>query len=147
MTQVRVRIERVALVAGMVLATLNIWTGAPLVALLVGSRLTGGTGISMAAVAAIAFVMGFLCLVLIRVLAALGSRYDHITGRRATTRRHTPWLRSLSGARPHELGFDKARLTMLEIVLVCMVVLAVVSYEVWFFFFSGSPLGGPNGRG
>lgn len=118
MRRVRVRMERVVLVAGMVVATLNIWTGAPLVALLVGSRLTGGGQISMLAVAAVAIVMGALCLALIRVLGAMGARYDRITGRQATTRRHTPWLRSLSGERPHELGFDKGRLTMLETILV-----------------------------
>src|SRR5687768_1823420 len=97
----KVRVERVMLVVGMTLAALNIWTGAPLMGLWVGSRLTGGERITMLAVFATAVVIGFFCWTMMRALAMLGARHDELTGRQATVRRHTPWLRSMSGERVH----------------------------------------------
>jgi hypothetical protein len=142
----RVRLERVWLVAAMALATLNIWTGAPLLGLLIGSRLTGGERITMLSVAATAVIMLALCLGMVRVLAALSARHDVLTGRQATVRRHTPWLRSMSGERPHDVPGGVPTLTALEYLLVGSVVLAVVLFEVWFFFYSGSPFDQRSGR-
>ena len=39
-----------------------------------------------------------------------------------------------------------ATLTALEYLLVGMVILAVVAFEVWFFFYSGSPFDQRSGR-
>jgi hypothetical protein len=44
------RLQRVAIVAAMGVVTLNIWTGAPLLGLWVGSRVAPESGISMLAV-------------------------------------------------------------------------------------------------
>jgi hypothetical protein len=145
--RLRRRAERVALVAGMTVVTLNIWTGAPLLGLWVGSRVVGDSQITMLAVAVVAVTIFAACFALARVLALLTARYDVVAGRHPTTRRHLPWLRSMRGERPHELGFDTPTLTPLDYVLVGAVVLALIAFEIWFFFFSGSPLGGPNGRG
>ena len=142
----RVRLQRVVLVAAMTLATLNIWTGAPLAALWVGSRLTGGERITMLAVAVTAALIFVFCFVMIRLLAHLGARHDALTGRQATVRRHTPWLRSMSGERSHGAPGAVATLTALEYLLVGMVVLAVLLFEVWFFFYSGSPFDQRSGR-
>ncbi len=142
----RVRLQRVALVAGMTLAALNIWTGAPLAALWVGSRLTGGERITMLAVFATAALIFLFCWLMIRVLAHLSARHDELTGRRATVRRHAPWLRSMSGERSHGVPGAEVTLTALEYLLVGMVVLVVVLFEVWFFFFSGSPFDQRSGR-
>jgi hypothetical protein len=49
---VRPRLERVGLIALMGVVALNIWTGAPLLGLWVGSRVAPESGISMLAVAA-----------------------------------------------------------------------------------------------
>jgi hypothetical protein len=141
-----IRAERVALVAGMVLATTNIWTGAPLLGLLVGSLVAPSSGISMLAVAAIALTTGAACYALVRVLAVLGAAHDRLTGHETAVRRHTPWLRSLSGERPHESGGTTPPLNALEYVLVGGVVVAVLLFEAWFLFFSTSPLDGRSGR-
>src|SRR5688572_17959056 len=142
----KVRAERVMLVAAMTLSALNIWTGAPLLGLWIGSRLTGGERITMLAVFATAAVIGFNCWVMMRTLAWLSFRHDRLTGRQATVKRHTPWLRSMSGERSHGMPGERAQLTALEYLLVSMVVLAVVLFEVWFFFFSGSPFDQRSGR-
>jgi hypothetical protein len=141
-----IRAERVGLVAGMVLATMNLWTGAPLLGLLVGSRVAPSSGISLLAVAVIVLTTGAVCYALVRVLGVLGSVHDRLTGHEVAIRRHTPWLRSMSGERPHESGGPTPPLTALEYVLIVVVVLCVLCFEVWFLLFSSSPLDGRSGR-
>lgn len=143
----KVRLERVGLVAAMAVASVSIWTLAPLFALWVGSRLAGTRGLSMGAVFAVITVMFAVCLALVRLLAALGATYDRVTGRRQQIRRHTPWLRAMSGERRHETGGDGPPLSPLEYVLVGTVLLCYLAFEVWFFFLSSSPLDGRSGRG
>ena len=142
----KVRIERIGLVVGMTLATVNIWTGAPLLALWVGSRIQGGAGTTkMSTIFAIAATLFAVCLVLIRVLAAMDDAYGRVSGRKARVQRHLPWLRSMRGERPHEHSTDK-HLSPLEFVLVVSVVVVVLAFEIWFFFFSTSPIDGRSGR-
>jgi len=68
-------------------------------------------------------------------LGAAGRAHDSITGRRPTIRAH--FLRALAA---------KAGLSALDVVLVVAVVIAVVAFEVWFFFYSGSPIDERSGR-
>ncbi len=142
----KVRLERVGLVAAMAVTGVSIWTLAPLGALWVGSRVAGDHGLSMGAVFAVIATMFVLCLALVRALASLGVTYDRVTGRRRQIRRHTPWLRAMSGERPHETGGEGPPLTALEYVLVGTVLLCYLAFEVWFFFFSTSPIDGRTGR-
>lgn len=142
----KLRIERVGLVVGMALATVNIWTGAPLLAVWVGSRVQGGSGTTkMSTIAVVALVLGGVSLVLIRVLALMDELYGRVAGRKSQVRRHLPWLRSMRGERPREHSTDN-RLSPLELTLVVSVVLCVVLFEVWFFFFSTSPIDARSGR-
>src|SRR3954454_9901093 len=99
----RARLTRVALVAGMVLATINLFTGAPLFGLWVGSRVVTHGQITMLAVLVIAVVMFAACYSMVMVIGGLGARHDRLTGRTATIKRHTPWLRSMSGERPSDV--------------------------------------------
>src|SRR4051812_46522549 len=95
------RLERVALVAAMVLATLNVFTGAPILGLWVGAHIVGDNGqITMLAVFGVTVVMFAAAYAMIVLLAWLGGVDDRLSGRSATVRRHTPWLRSMSGERP-----------------------------------------------
>ena len=130
---------RVVLLAAMALVAVNIWTGAPLLALWVGSRIQGDSGLSMGAVFAVIAVMGATMYGLVRLLAALSARRDRLLGREPARRRQQPWLRSLSGER---LSEQRARepVSALDVVLVACVVIAAVVFEVWFFFYSGSPI-------
>jgi hypothetical protein len=143
---VKVRFERVALVAGMAVASLSIWTAAPLLGLWVGSRVAPPSGLSMTAVLAVVATIGAVCWLLVRALGLMGRAYDAITGQSATVRRHTPWLRSMSGEREHGQPGADAHLTPLEYILVGVVLLAYLAFEVWFFFFSTSPIDQRSGR-
>jgi hypothetical protein len=130
----------------MVLVTLNIWTGGPLLALWIGSRVQGAGPPSMLAVAVVAVALGVVSFVLVRLLARLDGAYGRLTGRTSSVRRHVPWLRSMRGERPHSDRQHADELTPLEIVLIVSVVAVVVLFEIWFFFYSGSPIDQRTGR-
>ena len=130
----------------MVVVTMNVWTGGPLLALWIGSRFQPSSGLSMFAVAMAAISLGVICFVLVRILARLDAYYGQITGRPSSVRRHVPWLRSMRGERPH-VQRRAGELSALEKILVVAVVAAFAVFEIWFFFFSGSPIDQHTGRG
>jgi len=129
----------------MILAALNIWTGAPLLAVWVGSRVvTSSTQVSMGAVALVVVVLFAACLALIYLLSWASNTYDAITGRPQSVRRHVPWLRSMRAERVN-YEREKHEVTAIERILVVMVAVVFVLFEIWFFFFSPSPIGpGPS---
>ena len=130
------RLQRALLLAAMAVTAVNIWTGSPLLALWVGSRLQGT---SMGAVFAVVAVMAATSFALIKLLGALGTKHDELLGIPPPPRRQQPWLRSLSGERTRDQR-RRQRVTALDVVLVGMVLIASLAFEVWFFFFSGSPI-------
>ena len=134
-----VRMQRAFLLAAMAVVAVNIWTGSPLLALWVGSRLQGTSGLSMGAVFAVIAVMILASLGLIKLLGVLGARHDRLLGIPPGPRRQQPWLRSLSGERTRDQR-RRRRITALDVVLVGTVLIAVLVFEVWFFFFSGSSI-------
>jgi cytochrome b len=83
--------------------------------------------------------MAATCIVLVKLLGILGERHDRLLGLPPAPRRQQPWLRSLSGERASDQR-RREHVSALDVVLVGMVLLAVVAFEVWFFFFSGSSL-------
>ena len=132
--------RRAMLIAWMYLLTINVWTGGPLLAVWVGSRVQGGGPPSMTAVFVVAATLAAVSVGLVKLLAVAGRRYDELAGRHPTVRAHAPWLRSMRGERPHMERGD-TRPGGLELALVVSVVLAVIAFEVWFFFFAGSSIG------
>jgi hypothetical protein len=139
------RTERLLLVCAMAVVTSNIWTGGPLLALWIGSRVQGQGSPSMTAVAAAAVSLGVISYALVRLLARLDHAYAQLAGRSSTVSRHVPWLRSMRGERPHPQHHAR-ELSPLEIVLVVSVVVVVVLFEIWFFFYSPSPIDQRSGR-
>jgi hypothetical protein len=140
------RAKRYGLAALMAFLALNIWTGSPLLALWIGSRIQGEE--SQASMGAFAAVIGCLALfsvLLYQGLKYVGHAYQQATGTLPTVRTHAPWLRSMRGERPDYAG-NTASISGAERILVVTVILAAVAFEVWFFFFSGSPIGGSSGR-
>jgi hypothetical protein len=138
-------LERVGLVTLIAIASLNIWTGAPMLALWVGSQVQGGGPTKMSTVFLVVVTLGATVLLLVRLVAILQSRYERVGGRSPVTRAHVPWLRSMRGERKVYPG-EQAHLTAPERVLVIVTVCAIVAFEIWFFFFSGSPFDQRSGR-
>jgi hypothetical protein len=152
-TQARPRLpglKRLGLAVATAVVSVNVWTGAPLFAIWVGSRFeswvgdaasgTGG-GTSMRAVFVLIVVLVVLELALTFGLAKLSAAYDELTGRPQSARRTSPWLRSMRGER-EDFGREKHGVSGVERVVVISVVAAMLAFEVWFFFFAGSSL--PN---
>ncbi len=131
--------KRIGLLSVMTLAALNIWTGAPLLAVWVGSRAVSTSQPTMGAIFLVVVVLAVACVALMYVLNTASAAYDALTGRPQAVRRHVPWLRSMRAERV-EYEAEKAGTTALEKLLVGMVVLAVTLFEIWFFFFSPSPI-------
>jgi hypothetical protein len=123
------------------LVSLNLWTGGPLLALWVGSRVQAAVGqLSMGAVAATIGMLIVETYVLYKALAFLTVRYDEVIGRTAP-RQQAAWLKPMSGERRSETV--KRPLTAMERIVIVMVVVVVEAFVVWFFFFAHYSL--PNG--
>ena len=137
--------KRIALAALLTIVGVNVWTGGPLLALWVGSRVQGSGPPTMGAVFVVVIVLGAVCVALAASFSRLSRSYQEVTGQAPTVRQHTPWLRSMRGERPQYQGVEPT-LTGPERILVGMVVVAFVLFEVWFFFFSGSPIDNRTGR-
>jgi hypothetical protein len=134
-----VRPMRALLLAAMAVVAVNIWTGSPLLALWIGSRIQGDSGVSMGAVFAVIAVLGLTSFGLVQLLGALSARHDRLIGREPPQRRQQPWLRSLSGERLSDQR-ARTRVSALDVVLVGTVLIAVLAFEIWFFFYSGSSI-------
>ncbi len=133
------RAKRFGLAALMGFLALNIWTGAPLLALWIGSRVQGSESqASMTAVVVVVACLAGFSIALYQALKYVMHAYQETTGTLPTVRTHAPWLRSLSGERPAHGG---TQITGAERVIVVTVVIAAAVFEAWFFFFSGSPIG------
>jgi hypothetical protein len=129
----------------MLVVALNVWTGSPLLALWIGSRVQGSGPPQMGPVFVVIVAFAALSFGLTAVLSRLGDRFDRLTGQPAQVSRHVAWLRSMRGERPQYPG-QHVQVTALEQILIVTVVLCVLAFEIWFFFFSGSPIDQRSGR-
>jgi hypothetical protein len=134
----RLRLARVGLAMLTALISVNLWTGAPLLAVWVGSRVQGGTGLTMSAVGAVLGTLAVSVAILVLLLVRVEGAYKVLSGE-PPQRRTSPWLRSLRDERP-ELA-ERRSLTGFEKTLVVSVVVAVAAFELWFFILAGSPIG------
>ena len=135
-------LKRIGLVAASALVSINIWTGAPLLAVWVGSKVQGSlTTLSMSAVLSVIAVLAVTVLALAFLLAQINRAYDDLIGREPVGRQTSPWLRSMRGEREADIR-QKHGMSAIEKVMVATVVAGALAFEVWFFFFAGSSL--PN---
>ena len=133
-----IRFARIGLAALTAFISVNLWTGAPLFAIWCGSRVQGGTGLTMSAVLVVIGVLAVTVGALVFALMRIEALYKVLSGEPET--RHTaPWMRSLRDERP-ELR-ERRKLSGIEKTMIAMVVLAGGAFEIWFFFFAGSSIG------
>lgn len=128
--------ERLGIVAACAFLSINIWTGAPLLALWVGSESSGQQVLDMAAVAVVVLVLAVTVLVMAVALTWLSNRYDALIGRPPGERRAT-WLRSARGEERGHMS-SKVGVTVVERIVVISVWAAVIALLVWLVFFAGS---------
>src|SRR5918998_2826571 len=110
------RIKPVLLAAAMAFHALNVWTGSPLLAVWLGSKVQGEESQpSMAAYAVVIIALIAFSWGLYQLLKLVMSAYQEATGTAPTVRTHAPWLRSMRGERPEYGG---ARISGAERVVV-----------------------------
>ncbi|MFL5821751.1 MAG: hypothetical protein ACJ76S_13800 [Solirubrobacteraceae bacterium] len=127
------------LAAATAFLAINLFTGAPLLALWVGSQVQSTTTLSMVGLAAVLGTLVVAVSILVFLLVWVEAAYKAATGQ-APSRRQLPWMRSLRDER-QELYRERTPLNAFEKVLVGVVLLAVAAFETWFFLFAGSPFG------
>jgi hypothetical protein len=140
-----ITLKRAAMAGATAFITANIWTGAPLLALWVGSQVVAKRTLSMAAVGVVVVVLAALEFVLAVALTWLNNVYDEITGRPRAERRAT-WLRSMRGEAEGHIS-QRVGTTTLEWIVMINVYIAIITLAIWYVFFAGppSPLGCPTG--
>jgi hypothetical protein len=132
--------KRLALVIATALVAINTWTGAPLLAVWVGSHAQGGKVLSLRGVVTVLVVLAVLEFLLGLALTWLSATYDRITGRPRFATQTSPWHRAKRGDRVQDI---RARFGMSapEKVVAASVTVGVLAFEYWFFFIAGSPFG------
>jgi hypothetical protein len=130
--------KRIARAAATAFIAVNIWTGAPLLALWIGSRAVGTTTLSMSAVIIVVGALAATDLALGALLAKLNRDYREMLGTPPGSGR-ARWLRSSSGESDDEVE-EQSGVTLIERIVVISVYVAVGALLVWFVFLAGSPL-------
>src|ERR671915_1969893 len=111
-------LKKIGLVTASALCTINIWTGAPLFAVWVGSKVQGSlTTLSMTAVFSVIGVLAVVVAGLAFLLAQINRAYDDLTGRAPAARQTSPWLRSMRGEREADVR-QKHGMSAIEKVMV-----------------------------
>ena len=135
-------VKKIGIVAASSLCAINVWTGAPLFAVWVGSKVQGNlNNISMTALFSVVLVLTASVFGLGLLLTWLNAKYDDMTGRPAAARRTSPWMRSMRDEREEDLERKYGIGGVERVVVICAVV-GGLAFETWFFFFAGSSL--PN---
>ena len=135
-------VKRLALSAATAFLAGNLWTGAPLFALWVGSQVVGQKELTFQAVAIVVIVLGVLVFAIAFALVKLNATYDRLIGRPTRERRLT-WLRSMRDEDWRQEAFRLEGTTLLEGIMMINVCVAEIAFLVWFFAFAGSPF--PHG--
>jgi hypothetical protein len=134
--------KKIGIVTASALCSVNLWTGAPLLAIWIGSKVQGNlNNISMTALFSVIVVLAGTVFLLALALTWLNAKYDEITGRPPAARRTSPWMRSMRDERVEDTQ-RKYGIGGVERVVVIVAVAGMLAFEVWFFFFAGSSL--PN---
>jgi len=126
------RLKRLSLAAATAFVAINIWTGAPLFALWVGSKVMG-------AVFVVVIVLAVVECMLTLTLIWLGATYDRLVGRPRVEQRFA-WLRSMRAEGGKERISHAVGVTALERIVMVSVYVAVIALLLWFVFLAGSPL-------
>jgi hypothetical protein len=137
-------VKRIGLASLMALVATNVWVGGPLLALWIGSRLQNASGGSLtirpSTALAIFGSLAVITVALVKLLGVVSAAYDRATGVEPAKRRRDSWVSV------ERKSYERPTLSMLERLLVVVVAMAAIAFEIWFFFFSTSPIDQRSGR-
>jgi hypothetical protein len=129
-------LKRVTMAGATAFIAINLWTGAPLLAVWVGSQVGDQSTLTMKAVFVVMLVLGVLVAMMAVALTWLNNTYDELTGRPRTERR-APWLRSMRAEAEGDIS-SRVGITALERIVIISVYVAVITLLIWLVFFAGS---------
>ena len=134
--------KRTAIVIATALLAINAWTGAPLLAIWVGSHAQSGHVLSTRGVLTVLVVLSALVFLIGWALTWLSAKYDELSGRPRLAGLTSPWHRAKRGDRVQDI---RARfgISAPEKVVAASVIVGVLALELWFFFLAGSSLPHP----
>jgi hypothetical protein len=135
----RLSLKRLGIMVATALAAINVWTGAPLLAVWVGSHAEPGRLLSYRGVITVVAVLAVLAFLLGWALTWLSAKYDELTGRPPALARTSPWHRNMLGELDEQVR-SRYGISAPEKVVAGCVITAVIAFESWFFFFAGSSL-------
>jgi hypothetical protein len=123
------------------LVSVNLWTGGPLFALWVGSRVQESEGqFTMGAVEATLGTLIVVTFLLYKALVFFQTRYNAALGLQDLPRRQSAWLKPMTGER-RSIAVRRP-LTAVERIVVVSTVVAFEALVIWFFFFAHYKLPG-----
>src|SRR5271165_6746434 len=111
-----IALKRAAMAGVTAFIAVNIWTGAPLLALWVGSQFVGHGTLSMAAVGIVVVVLAVLVFTMALLLTWLNTIYGELIGR-SPGERQAPWLRSMRAEADAEIS-HRVGVTALERIVI-----------------------------
>ncbi len=131
------RLQGAALVVAMLVGSVMLWLGFPLLWLWVGSQVSNTSQPSLTPYLVV--IVGLAASVMLdyKLLVRLNARYTRVMQVRGRVEIRNAWLRSMRDGRTRGVT-----LTVLDRVMIVAVALALCSLIVWFVGFSGSPLPG-----
>ena len=132
-------LKRTALVVATALLAINAWTGAPLLAIWIGSHAQSGHVLSTRGVLIVLVVLSILVFLIGWGMTWLSAKYDDVTGRPRLAGLTSPWHRAKRGDRVQDIR-TRFGISAPEKVVAASVIVGVLGFEVWFFFFAGSSL-------
>jgi hypothetical protein len=133
-------LKRTGLVVATALLAVNAWTGAPLLALWIGSHAQGGEVLSTRGVLIVLVVLSVLVFLIGWALTWLSAKYDDLSGRPRLASLTSPWHRAKRGDRVQDIR-SRYGISAPEKAVAASVIVGVLALEAWFFFVAGSPLG------
>ena len=134
------RLSAFFLIVLMAIGSVVLWIAIPLAWLYLGSQLTSSSQPTIGPYVVVLIGIPVSMFIVGRLLARLNGVYGQVTGKTPEVRVQLPWHRSMRAER--EGSHPR---TVLDVVMVCSVVLALLVFGIWFFLFAGSSLpgGGP----
>lgn len=132
------KLKRYAIVIATAFAAVNLATGAPVLALWIGSQVQPGRLLSIWGVVTVIAVMGLMAFLIGSALTWLSAKYDELTGRPHTARETSPWHRAKRGDRVQDIRM-RFGISAPEKAVAAVVILTMLALQVWFFFYAGSP--------
>ena len=137
--------KRISLAVAMAFVATNVWVGGPLLALWIGARMQERSGGSLTirptSALAVFASLAVITVVLVKILGFVSDAYDRASGAGPAKRRHDSWVSV------ERKSYERPTLSTLERVLVVVVAMAAIAFEIWFFFYSTSPIDQRSGRG